>query len=168
MAGPHIEGRIVIEVAEIERRVGAARPNRLKNIADSVRILLRHALPDAVDEFLAGRRAPCVGHVLTNLTEVCTVHVLQRRNVVHHIGLRRRAGTCSSDGWRCSNVIGVVHDGVFNVLMGGIHVPKRATGDKRSRLWVDRRLSVLQAERVPDLVQDSLAGAKTTDYGALA
>ena len=135
-------GRVVGEVVGV---LAAAVPQRHED-----KIVVRRTLADAVDQFLAGRRAPGVGGVAVvgARAVVRPVHVLQRGDVVLHEG-GRMIGCIVAVAGVVARKLAIGHHRVFVEIVIG-----------RQRRELDavavlRDMAVLEAEIVPGLVHDA-------------
>ncbi|ESR26950.1 hypothetical protein N177_0376 [Lutibaculum baratangense AMV1] len=127
-------GRVVGEVVGVD---AAAVPDRLEDA-----VAARRDRQHAVDVGLARRRVPGVDGVAAVDAVVGAVHVLQRRDVEHHEGLRRTPRLICVARRRTAHIGAVGHDRIFERVVSGRKSP------------IDARLvAVLQAERVAELVQ---------------
>ena len=134
--------RVVREVVGID---AVAVPDRLKYaVRGAAGAAARRELADAVDEHLAGRRAPAIDGVAALGVVVGAIERLQGENVVRHVGLREAVGFGRVPRERRAGIAAVAHDGVLGIV---VRVWHRDIGDAAGFL------AVLEAERVTELVQ---------------
>ena len=93
MAGPQIVHLVVAEVVEVVGGGGALGPDGREDLVGGGDTGVGRDL--AVDVFLAVR-IPAVGGAAADLAEIGAVHELQRRDIEHHVALRR--GTVDGRG----------------------------------------------------------------------
>ncbi len=142
--GEFARQQIDAEVGGVVRQIvcvgSVSIPDRLVD-----RVGRRSALTQAVDEHFAGGRAPGIDGVSRIRAEVGAIHVLERRDVVGHVGLIAAAGLVSIKVVR-SDIGMVIHDRpAGGVVRGG-----------KDAVHAVVLLSVFQTQRMPELVHEGV------------
>ena len=136
-------------VGEVIGVVAAAVPDRHEDGVAAGR-----GLRDAVDGLLPGRRIPLVDGVAVVGVVVGAVHVLQRRDVIHHQRLREAPGRVGEAlRGRRPDIGAVAHHRVFERIGADRHCAERTR----------HVLRMLEPEQMPGLVHDGQPGVVAED-----
>ena len=159
--GPAAGRKIDAEIGGIVRKivgiVAAAVPHRHKDLAVRRRdFAIAVDLADAVDELLTGDRIPRIRRISAVVVVVGAVHVLQRGNVILHVGGRMIRRAVKTRGGVVRKLL-ISHHRVF------IKFVVRRQRRKCDAMPALRHVPVLEAHRVPQLMHDAGRILETPD-----